>query len=238
MLVGAMDTAGAADWQHALTPYLWGAAMSGTAAVGPVEADVDVGFSDILDHLKIGGMLSYRGENDRLVVLADAIYMDLEADKTSTTGPIRIDSLASMQQTAIELDVGRRVTERLVGFAGLRYIDLDADVQVGTTGPGQGLTRAAGARQNWIDPVIGAIADFPLSDRWSLDLRGDIGGFGVGSNFAWQAMVTVNWRATKTIDVVGAYRYIDMDYDNGSGPNYFKYDMVMAGPSLGVTFRF
>ena len=32
--------------------------------------------------------------------------------------------------------------------------------------------------------------------------------------------------------------YMAMDYDNGSGDDYFKYDMAMSGPALGVVFTF
>ena len=58
----------AADWSHTVTPYLWGSGMSGKTAVGtatpagPLEADVDVGFDDILSNLKFGIMGSYRGD--------------------------------------------------------------------------------------------------------------------------------------------------------------------------------
>ena len=30
----------AAEWKHEVAPYAWGAAMSGTTAVGPLEVDV------------------------------------------------------------------------------------------------------------------------------------------------------------------------------------------------------
>jgi hypothetical protein len=29
-----------------------------------------------------------------------------------------------------------------------------------------------------------------------------------------------------------------MDYDNGSGNDYFKYDMAISGPALGMVFTF
>lgn len=238
--LGAAAGARAEEWKHTLTPYMWAAAMDGTTALGtaagPLEADVDIGFSDIWDNLEFGGMLSYLGERGPWAIMADAIYMDLETDKSGTVGPIQIDATAEVQQTALEVDVGYRVTERVLAFAGLRYNDLDSDLTVISTGPGG--TRIAGMSESWVDPVIGAIAEIPLGERWSLGLRGDIGGFGVGSDFAWQALATVRWRATPTIHVIGGYRYIDMDYEDGSGTSLFKYDMAMSGPGLGVAFTF
>ena len=241
VFVAALFVAGtgqAQDWKHTLTPYLWGASMSGTTAIGPVSADVDVGFDTILENLKIGGMVSYRGENDRWALLLDAIYMDLEANKTSSSGPISIDATAGMQQTALEAAAGIRLAERTLLIAGLRYNDLNADIRTIRTGPGAGGNQSASTSESWVDPIIGIITEIPFNDRWSLDLRGDIGGFGVGSDLAWQAVAAVRWRLKETLHLVGSYRYIDMDYEDGSGAEYFQYDMAMSGPGFGVAFIF
>jgi hypothetical protein len=89
-----------------------------------------------------------------------------------------------------------------------------------------------------VDPVIGAIYTWPLSDDWTLNLRGDIGGFGVGSDFAWQGMATLRWQFSPRAALGVAYRYLDMDYEDGTGSNFFKYDMAMSGPAMGVIFTF
>jgi hypothetical protein len=42
-------------WSFEFTPYLWGAAMSGSVGVGSLEdVAVDMSFSDILDNLDAG----------------------------------------------------------------------------------------------------------------------------------------------------------------------------------------
>jgi hypothetical protein len=51
-------------------------------------------------------------------------------------------------------------------------------------------------------------------------------------------MVTARWRATDSADVVASYRYLDVDYEDGSGADLFVYDVATSGPGLGVTFRF
>lgn len=237
--LGAASGAQAADWTHTITPYMWGAGMDGKSAIGPVEADVDLSFGDIWDNLDIGGMMSYRGErDDRLVVMLDAIYMNLSADKTHAEGPVQVYAEAGIQQTAIEGDVGYRLTDHVITYAGLRYNDINADLKVVRTGPGPGETRTPGTNESWVDPIIGAIGEYPLSDTWTVALRGDMGGFGMGSDFAWQGTGSVTWQASELVSVVGGYRYIHMDYDNGSGLGYFKYDMGMSGPFLGVGFTF
>ncbi len=246
-LVGGLALAAPAHaedttWSHAITPYLWGSGMSGRVAVGtplgPVEADVDVGFGDILENLRLGGMVAYRGDRGPWSVMLDAIYMDLQADRTQAAGPVQLRGEAGVEQIAFEADVGYRWTERVTVFAGLRYNSIDADLEVVRSGPGPGQRRAVGESAEWIDPVIGALAEIPLAPRWTLELHGDIGGFGIGADFAWQAIATARWKASDRLDVIASFRYLDVDYEDGSGADLFVYDVVTSGPGLGLTYRF
>jgi hypothetical protein len=140
-----------------------------------------------------------------------------------------------MDQTALEGTAGWALTEQFVVFGGLRYVDLGVDVQARSP---LGDLESAGGDESWVDPIIGARYVFPFNDRWSLSLRGDIGGFGVGSDFAWQGLASLRWQASPRIGVLAAYRYFDMDYEDGSGAGYFEYDMTISGPALGVVFTF
>jgi hypothetical protein len=223
----------AEEWKHEFAPYLWATGMDGTAGVGPVEASVDVGFSDILDSLEMGFLGTYRATKGPLSLTFDAVYMGLGESVQGPGGLLTAD--IDMDQTALEGTVGWALTEQFVVFGGLRYIDLSVDVQARTP---QGDLRSAGGDESWVDPIIGARYTIPFNDQWSLALRGDVGGFGVGSDFAWQAVTAVRWQASPRFGVLAAYRYVDMDYEDGSGLGYFKYDMSISGPALGVVFTF
>ena len=48
-------------WQNTITPYVFFSGMDGTVGVGPVTADVNLSFGDLLSNLKLGGMLAYEG---------------------------------------------------------------------------------------------------------------------------------------------------------------------------------
>jgi hypothetical protein len=222
----------AAEWKHELAPYVWGSGMSGTATVGTVAADVDMSFGDILDDLEMGFMGAYRATRERLSVTVDGIYMGLGSAGRGPAGYVKAD--VDLDQSALEVDVGYEVMERLTVLAGLRYNDLSVDIKA--TGPLG--TRQASQGESWLDPVIGATYTIPFADKWSFTLRGDIGGFGVGSDFAWQGLGTLRWQTSERVGVLAAYRYIDMDYDTGKGANYFEYDMSLSGPALGVVFTF
>jgi len=232
MALFASSTAQAGEWKHEFAPYVWGAAMEGQSGIGPVTVDVDVSFSDIVDNLETGFQGVYRGTKDRVSVTVDLVYMGLGATGNGPEGYVRGD--VDMDQVALEVAGGYEVLERLVVFGALRYNDISMEID--TSGPLG--TRSASLDEDWIDPVIGAHYTIPFADKWSFTLRGDIGGFGVGSDFAWQAIGSVRWQANERLGVVGAYRYFEMDYENGSGADYFKYDMATSGPGVGVVFTF
>lgn len=223
----------AEGWKHELAPYLWGAGMNGTTGVRNVEADVDMSFGDIVDNLQMGFMGTYVGTHDRFSIAADAIFMNLGVTGRGPAGFAKAD--VDLQQVALEADAGYEVVERLTVFGGLRYVDISSTVKLKGD---LGNERKANLDQSWIDPVIGARYLMPINDHWSASLRGDIGGFGIGSDFAWQGLALLRWQSTPTFGVLAAYRYVDMDYESGHGDDFFKYDMAMSGPALGVVFTF
>ena len=72
---------------------------------------------------------------------------------------------------------------------------------------------------------------------------GDVGGFGVGSDFTWGAMGTIgyNFRLFSEKNNARAavgYRAIYQDYTDGSGDDKFKWDVTYHGPILGLVIEF
>jgi hypothetical protein len=51
-------------------------------------------------------------------------------------------------------------------------------------------------------------------------------------------MATLRWQFSPRTALGIAYRYLDMDYEDGTGSNRFKYDMATSGPAMGVIFTF
>ena len=223
----------AAEWKYEIAPYLWGSAMEGTAGIGAVTAETSLSFSDIMDNLEFGFMGMFRASTDRYSITVDALYMSLGVTERGPGGALKAD--VDMDQTGLETDFGYALTDRFTVLAGLRYVDLDARLKV--TGP-LGNELSAREQQSWVDPVIGAQYSWSFADQWSASLRGDIGGFGVGSDFAWQAMAVLRWQFSPRTGVALAYRYLDMDYEEGQGDSRFLYDMATSGPALGVVFTF
>lgn len=85
---------------------------------------------------------------------------------------------------------------------------------------------------------MGANLSLPLAEKWRLNVRGDIGGFGVGSDLTWQAFPYVNWQFAKWSSLQAGYRWLYTDYETGSGTNEFCYDVLSEGFQVGLTVHF
>ena len=73
-------------------------------------------------------------------------------------------------------------------------------------------------------------------------LRGDVGGFDVGSRFSWQAVGAYNFQFAKTqygvwSGIIG-YKALYADYSQGSGVTFYRYNITEHGPILGLSLQF
>ena len=83
---------------------------------------------------------------------------------------------------------------------------------------------------------------YTVAPGHELFLRGDIGGFGVGSDFSWQAIGAYGfefgtYNGIRFSGVIG-YRALYVDYVQGEGRQRYEYDMLQHGPILGISARF
>jgi len=65
-----------------------------------------------------------------------------------------------------------------------------------------------------------------------------VGGFGVGSEFTWNLVGTLQYHLSRTVSLGVGYRALDIDYEQGSGASRFKFDVLMHGPVPGAVFHF
>lgn len=77
-----------------------------------------------------------------------------------------------------------------------------------------------------------------LGERWSFVARGDIGGFGIGSDLTWHATAHFDWQVTERVTVLFAYRIFDLDFDDGGGTGHVALDLQESGPGIGAAFSF
>jgi len=229
----ADETAG--GWRNTVVIYGMGAAIDGTAQVGPVTVPVDVGISDLFDALEFGAMAAWRIENDTWSFTVDATFVGLGGSGTTEGGLLRGEM--DVDQFTLMGTAGRRLTDNLELLFGFAYMSLSTDLKVNGTA-GEVVDQQASADADWIDPIVGLQYGLPLGQDWRMNLRGDIGGFGIGSDLMYQLLATFRWQVSDNTGVVFGYRLIGFDYEQGQGQKYQHYDLTEQGPLVGVTFSF
>ena len=227
-------------WNFSIEPYLMATNIDGDAGVGRVTgAEVAVDFDDILENLDAGFMVVMEAHHaSGWGIILDYGFMDLGKEISGPLGGV-ID--ADIRQGILELLAAKRFDltngyYEIIG--GIRWWDNDIDVEVDPLVlPG---TPTASIDEDWVDPVVGMRFVTPMSEKWKLALRGDVGGFGVGSDFTASAAAGILYSFSKTISLDVKYRALWVDYENGTKgtPGYFAYDTVTHGPILGLIFEF
>lgn len=228
------------EWQQTVLLYGMGAAIDGDAQIGDLKVPVDFSMSDVFDALEMGAMAAYRADNGTWSFTVDATFMGLGGTSESGRGLVKGDM--DLDQITLMGTVGRHWTEHLDALFSLSYFDLSTDLKLTTTAPvgGAVTVRTASVDASWVDPMIGLHYGLPFRDDWRLNLRGDVGGFGIGSDFSYQLLATVQWRSSGQFGAVFGYRVIGFDYEDGhkGSPHYQRFDLTEQGPMLGVTYDF
>jgi hypothetical protein len=227
-------------WNITVAPYLWATSMDGHASVGDIKADVDVPFSDILKDLALGAMLAIDVEKGGFGVGVNGLFARVSPD--ADVGPLELDATSDTGQLAIApyyrvIDWAYRTSSsgqplrlRVEPEAGFRltYMRVELEVRRGPTFDNN---------ESWVDPLIGSRVGLDLTDRFAIAGEANIGGFGVGSEFTWNAQAILGYKTRlfglATTFAIG-YRALYQDYHH----NNFEWDVTMHGPLIGTAVRF
>lgn len=231
-------------WRTTFTPLLWLANNSTTVSYGDRSRSLTIRAADALSNLEAGGTFRLGVSNEKWGGFADLFFIGL--GDTSNVGPLgNIPLRTEVDNTVWQLAGTYRVVDKdnfdLDVLAGIRGYSIDVDVTVqpftGPAGvlafPGRSLSRGI----SFVDPIIGGMATWELSDKWALDFYGDIGGFGAGSDFTYRLGTGFDYSFNDTVSARAGYTVVDFDYSSGSGFDRLKYETTLYGPNLGLKFR-
>lgn len=219
-------------WEFTVAPYILFPNMRGETTIRSLTVDVNANTSDIFSRLDFGAMLYAEMSNNKWAITFDMLYMSL-----SDQGILPLtqrQATVNMKQYAVEL-VGLRRLARWVelGIGGrLNVVEGGLIIPPGDNLPGRDL----GQTETWFDPLIAYRFTLPNDSKWNFAVRGDIGGFGIGSKFSWQIYPVVGYRFSRLFELVIAFRALGMDYVNSD--ESFKMDKVLFGPEIGFLFHF
>ncbi len=230
------------EWQFTVTPYLWAAGVGGQTSGG---AEIEVPFSDVVDNLKWGFLGAVGARKGKWSVLGDVVVLDLESNKqTVLSGPldpgiinVPVDAQFKLQSWVVHFAGGYNLLQSdtnstLDVIFGTRLLDLDMDIKVDYEVLGEPRSRELSQSGNTWDAIVGLKGNIALGKRLYVPYQADIG---TGeSDFTWQALAGVSFRATSWLDLGVVYRHIEWDFGSDSDIA----DLSFSGPAASVKFRF
>jgi hypothetical protein len=237
------------------TPFAWLVSLDGDATVRGSSSDVDAGFWDTItgSDTVFGLMGQVIGGTEEWSLFLTTTYarvgvdgisgslgaFDTSTDTTADLGWFELGGAVPLiKSRSASAEAAGGSSFRLDAYAGARItlIDLELDVDLSLSGTPVASRRDDG-NQVWVEPFIGLEGRYGISDDVLLQIGGDIGGFGAGSDFAWQTMASVGFEfelfGLPSTGFIG-YRALGQDYQSGD----FAWDVVAHGPILGIEIRF
>ncbi|MGD8628697.1 MAG: hypothetical protein PVH52_06415 [bacterium] len=236
------DAAGRA-WE--VMPYAWFTGIKGTMTIEGQLQGIDAGIADVWDNSNAGG--NFRCETWKG---GDGLYLDLfyvnltdkyiiEEDTYVPASNIFFVDMAynyELGSTPVFFDQRTRDIKeiRYLSFgvlAGGRYFRLTNSLK---QSGGEDLEQTA----QFIDPIIGGYIHYRMARAFTIAAAADMGGFGIGSDFTWNAWVRFDFRLADWLWVNALGRAFDIKYEEGGGEDKIGLNARIAGPAVGVIFRF
>ena len=204
-----------------------------------MDASISEVLENIFDNFEFAAMGRFEARHGRWGVALNLLYLSLGNEETGPAGLVNLDwdfemtiaELFAMYRFAtVPLGCGNACFRPALTFdalGGARYVHSQTKLAF-TPGPNlEGST-------DFVDPVIGLRAIFHVTPDLKFILMGNVGGFGVGSEFSWEAFAGVEWRITPCFSLDAGWAVLSIDSEAGSN----DFDFTLSGPAIGATFRF
>ncbi|MEM6675078.1 MAG: hypothetical protein AAF726_19670 [Planctomycetota bacterium] len=207
------------DWEYVASAYAWFAQKNGS-----VETDNVVLTLDDPDE-STGAFLYFSGRKGNWGFLADFDYISTEDGASAPGGTAVVEEESIIAELDATWSPTQAPTLRIL--AGIRVLDSEQDIRFPLLPP-QTIDTTL------IDPVIGAQGTWQLSDTIVFRIRGDIGGFGLDSDFTYQGFGVFAWEFVPHWYATLGYRVLGWEFEDDGVRN----DLRLSGGLLGVAAKF
>ncbi|MER8694733.1 hypothetical protein NKI77_13410 [Mesorhizobium opportunistum] len=223
-------------WTMTVAPYLWASGIKGESGLfGFPPQELDVSFSDVLQHLKFGFMGVSEARKGRFTVSTDIVYARLNADIGTPHG-----ILASKVDATVSTFMGTALGGYSVYYEDGTNFDFTAGARLWSAdnrfefhgGALDGTSVSDG--DTWVDPVIGVKFKANVGNGIYLAGWGLVGGFGVGSKSMWDVMGGAGYQFNEKTSMFVGYRAVHDNYTSDG----FMNKVTQQGPMLGFTYKF
>ncbi len=236
------------DWK--IAPYLWTVGIDGDVAIGPIEQDLDISFSDILSDFDVGGSVFAEVGKGNHSVHFDYTYLRLKPDATDLPSPPF--PAGSTLKTKMTTNIFEPAYNYRFGGAdgnyalvlGARYLDIEMRMtpQISLPEPfppdlpieGPGPLEAG---PSWWDYFVGVKTHHQISTNWDFDFYGTIGGGDSDSPWTVQAMFGRRFANDNRLGLGLRVWGIDYSEKEGVMSQYTSIDVTFYGLMIGYEFN-
>jgi hypothetical protein len=232
LFVGTVKIHAQSDWQYDAAIYGWFAGMEGTIGIANHDEQFQATLSDLLKNLTFTAGGHFEAINPKLSLILDVFYVGLKEDvaaKNAGNTTIIPNASIELNEWIIEGAIGYRAVPELEVLLATRVFAMNADLLNGNQTLGSN-------NKTWAAIYLGARYTKEFDKKWYAALRGDIG-YG-GNAFTWFVNAAVGYRFSELFSLALAYRILNMEYEDGAGIKYFKFDGTTSGFGLAAVFSF
>jgi hypothetical protein len=225
-------------WKFLTDIYLMFPYMDGVTGAGDLlSVPVDANPGDIFSKLKMAAMLYLEANTSKWAITSDLVYMNLKQEVTPGT-LFHSGEVAAKEFIWEPAGLYRIVPFWEAGLGGrLTSLSTEIDARRNVFPAGTEEVTASGAK-TWMDPLLITRFTARVKEKWLFQFRGDIGGFGIGSDLTWQLQAYAGYRFGKVFQLTAGYRYLSVDYDKGVDAEQFVFKMASFGPVVRFGFNF
>ncbi|MFN0035512.1 MAG: YceI family protein [Saprospiraceae bacterium] len=236
-----------------LIPYIWATQVNGNLTVNGITAPLNLDLTDLWKLLEDGevrggfmGHLEFGRDDWSIFVNGDIISMDPSVSsrratlETGLTMSILEMGGAIDIYNANELDPNHSPM-RVQLLGGARYYSMDVSAILSLPNINPVVQVAQG--EQWVDLFTGARVMAEIKPGLNAVVRGDWGGFGIGSssNKVWNLVAAVTMDLGYAANLLIGYRFLDIDQGlhGGTGsPQGFGVNALLHGPLAGLVFQY
>ena len=224
------------DWKAEITPTIWIPSTNLSLTYGSRSLGTVIRPEDLVGKIQFAACGHLEARKGDWGVTGDGFYVNLAEDVTyrRVNGSMRFNETLLQANGFYRLQQGEAPIDVMVG---LRLYDFGISTAFSRDGLIFNQAVTFERNRSWVDPVIGMRASFPLNEDLRFGLYGDIGGFGVGSDFSYRVSGQFDYAASDSISVGVGYAALGARYRGGSGLDTFNMDLTQYGPTLALKFK-
>ena len=218
------------NWSFSVTPYIWLAGFRAETSFKQISPElVNADFSDIRDRLELAGSVHLEAKNGRFYIIGDISYFS--SDKDGFLDTERTQTRLFVDQWMTEVGGGFELFNNEDSFiidalAGWRNTSLENRLTIDGV---EEFDRSISTN----DLFIGARMKI-LSELWEFLLRGDLGGFGWGSELSWRINALGTYNFSDCFALNFGIQSLGIDYEEAN----YSHDMMTVGLTVGGQFKF